>query len=105
MSIYYLDNDNEWASTDNSTLMKVEEMLQVMQTWKNEREFSVNSGVDYKSVLAKQAMLKPQLEAISENYASYFSTIIDTITYNGENIEVPLRIVLKSGVVTRTLTI
>ena len=52
MSLYYLNNDNEWASTDNSTIIKVEEMLQRMQTWRSERAFNVNDGVDYLGVLS-----------------------------------------------------
>ena len=103
--IYYLTNANEWASTDNSTLMKVEEMLQRMQTWKNEREFAANDGPDYLAVFAKQAFLTPQLETIAEDYVQYFDTVVDTVTPIGENIEVQLRIMLQSGVLARTLII
>lgn len=105
MSIYYLTNDNEWAAQANSTLMKVEEMLQRMQTWKGEREFGANDGVDYQGVLAKQAFLRPALEAIADDYAIYFETIIDSVTSNGENIEINLSIMLQSGVLNRTLVI
>lgn len=105
MSIYYLNNNNQWASTSNSTLMKVEEMLQRMQTWKTERDFNANDGVDYLGVLAKQAFLKPQLEAIAADYAVYYDTIIEDITSNGENIEVKLSIVLQSGVIARSIVV
>lgn len=105
MSIYYLDNLNAWASTDNSTLMKVEEMLQRMQTWKNERQFNAPDGVDYLAVLSRQTFLTPQLEAISSDYTQYFDTVIDSVESNGENIEVELRIMLQSGVIARSLTI
>lgn len=105
MSIYYLTNASEWASTDNSTLMKVEEMLQRMQTWRNEREFSATDGVDYLAVFSKQAFLIPQLEAIAEDYVQYFDTTIYEVTSLNENIEVKLRIMLQSGVLARTLII
>lgn len=105
MSIYYLDNNNAWASTSNSTLMKVEEMLQRMQTWKSERDFNANDGIDYLNVLAKRAFIKPQIEAIAADYSVYFDTIIDDVFSNGENIEVKLSIVLQSGVIARSITI
>ena len=105
MSLYYLNNDNEWASTDNSTIIKVEEMLQRMQTWKSERAFNVNDGVDYLGVLSKRAFLKPQLETIAADYSNYFETTIEDISSNGENIAVKLSIVLQSGVINRTITI
>lgn len=105
MSIYYLANNNTWESTDNSTLMKIEEMLQRMQTWKNERPFNANDGVDYLGVLAKTSFLKPQLEAIAADYAVFFDTTIEDISANGENIAVKLSIVLQSGVLVRTITV
>lgn len=106
MSIYYLTNDNEWESTNNSSLIRVEEMLQRMQTWRGEKSFNANDGVDYLNVLNKQAFLKPQLEAIAADYAIYFETTITEITTDGENIAVKLRIVLKSGnAVARTLIV
>jgi hypothetical protein len=104
--IYFLNNENEWSSTDNSVMIKVEEMLQRMQTWRGEKSFNVNDGVDYLAVLNGQALLKPQLEDIADQYAQYFNSITIEVETGGENIAVKLRIVLKSGqVVARTLYI
>ena len=106
MSIYFLNNENEWGSTDNSTMIKVEEMLQRMQTWRGEKSFNVNDGVDYMSVLNGQSLLKPQLEDIADQYAQYFNGITITVETSDENIVVKLRIVLKSGqAIARTLYI
>lgn len=105
MSIYYLSNANTWESTDNSTLMKVEEMLQRMQTWKSERQFNANDGVDFLGVLAKTAFLKPQLELIAEDYAVFFDTTVEDISSDGENIAVKLVIVLQSGVIAREIIV
>lgn len=104
MSIYFLNNENGWSSTDNSTMIKVEEMLQRMQSWRGEKSFNVNDGVDYMSVLNGQALLKPQLEDIADQYAQYFNDITIEVEKQNENIAVKLRIVLKSGqAVARTL--
>ena len=104
MSIYFLNNENEWSSTDNSAMIKVEEMLQRMQTWRGEKSFNVNDGVDYMAVLNGQALLKPQLEDIADQYSQYFNSISIEVEKGGENIAVKLQIVLKSGqVVARTL--
>lgn len=104
--IYFLNNENEWSSTDNSIMIKVEEMLQRMQTWKGEKSFNVNDGVDYLAVLNGQALLKPQLEDIADQYSQYFNSITIEVETGGENIAVKLRIVLKSGqAVARTLYI
>lgn len=107
--IYFLNNENEWGSTDNSVMIKVEEMLQRMQTWRGEKSFNVNDGVDYIAVLNGQALLKPQLEDIADQYAQYFNSItivvriMDTPS-NGKNIASDVQIVLKSGqAVARTL--
>ena len=106
MSIYYLTNSNEWSSTDNSSLVRVEEMLQRMQTWKGEKSFNTNDGVNYLGVLNKQDFLKPQLEKIAADYVTYFSTTIESITTSGETIAVKLSIVLKSGtVIAETLVV
>ena len=106
MSIYFLNNENEWSSTDNSTMIKVEEMLQRMQTWKGEKSFNVNDGVDYMAVLNGQALLQPQLEDIADQYSQYFNSVTIEVESGGENIAVKLRIVLKSGqAVARTLYI
>ena len=106
MSIYFLNNENEWSSTDNSAMIKVEEMLQRMQTWRGEKSFNVNDGVDYMAVLNGQALLKPQLEDIADQYSQYFNSISIEVEKGGENIAVKLQIVLKSGQsVARTLYI
>ena len=106
MSIYYLDNDNEWASTNNSSLIKVEEMLQRMQTWKGEKSFNANDGVNYLGVLNRQDFLKPQLENIAADYSIYFDTTIQSVEIIDENIAVELLIVLKSGqAIARTLEV
>lgn len=105
MSIYFLNNDNEWAATDNSAMIKVEEMIQRMLTWRGEKSFDATDGVDYLAVLNKQALLKPQLEDIADLYAQYFDvTIVDATSRNAENIAIQLQIVLKSGqAIARTL--
>ena len=106
MSIYFLNNENEWSSTDNSAMIQVEEMLQRMQTWRGEKSFNVNDGVDYMAVLNGQALLKPQLEDIADQYSQYFNSISIEVEEGGENIAVKLQIVLKSGQsVARTLYI
>ncbi len=98
MSIYFLNNNNAWASTDNSAMIKVEEMLQRILTWRGEKSFDANDGIDYLSVLSKQALLVPQIEDISDQYTQFFdTTVVNTTAINSESIAIKLQIVLKSG--------
>jgi hypothetical protein len=104
-SIYFLNNENQWTSTDNSVMIKVEEMFQRILTWRGEKSFDASDGVDYLSVLNKQAFLKPQVEDITDQYAQYFDVEIEDTSVSGSDvIAIKITVILKSGqTIARTL--
>ena len=97
-NIVYLNNDGVFTYTNNSSLIKIEDMLQRLQTWKNEQSFNANNGVDYLGVFNKQSLLKPQLDSIISEYLSYFQTITyDVVQTSAEHVSIPMRITLLNG--------
>ena len=98
IKIWYLNDNAEWVSTDNSTAIKIEEMLQRLQSWKGEKSFDAGDGVDYLSIFNKTAFLIPQLETIAEQYADFFQSVTFTdYTATPETIAINISIVLLSG--------
>jgi hypothetical protein len=98
LTAWYLDETGAWQSTTNSTLIKIEEMLQRFQTWKGEKPYDAADGVDYEAVLNKQEFLIPQLETISQEYASYFTSVtFNDVTSDKNTIEINVSIVLLTG--------
>jgi hypothetical protein len=107
LTAWYLDETGTWKSTTNSTLMKIEEMLQRIQTWKGEKPYDADDGVDYEAVFNKQEFLIPQLETISQDYLSYFNSITFTdITTDKNTITINVSIILLTGnTLTRSIPI
>ena len=107
LNIFYMDNNGDFQSSENSTIIKVEDMLQRLQTFKGEQSFNAGNGIDYISVFNKRALLKPQIETITSQYAQYFQEIAYTIGEAINNsISISLRIVLFNGdVAMRTFVI
>ena len=106
-NIFYLDNSNNFQITTNSTDIKIEDMLQRLQTFKGEQGFNATNGIDYIAIFNKQSFLNPQIEAIISQYQQYFQAIDYTIgnVING-TITINMTIVLFSGdVVARTIIV
>jgi hypothetical protein len=79
-------------------MLKIEEMLQRFQTWKGEKPYDSEDGVDYEAVLNKQAFLIPQLDTIAQDYSEYFSTITFTnVTTDQTTLTINISIVLLTG--------
>jgi hypothetical protein len=97
-TIWYEDNSGVFQSTTNSTVIKIEDMLQRLQTFKGEQAFNANNGIDYVAVFNKQAFLSPQIDAIISEYQPYFQSITYTYTLNADDtITVSLVIVTFAG--------
>lgn len=98
-NIWYLDNNGEFQSTEVSTYIQLEDMLQRMQTFKGEQSFNANNGVDYISVFNRKAFLTPQLNAIASLYNQYFRdiTIVQIPTGNPDQIQENINVTLFSG--------
>ena len=75
MNNWYLDNDNLWKKTDNTIYIKIQNLLQRLQTFSGEQSFNFENGIDYISVFNKQSLLKPQLENIISEYSQYFKNV------------------------------
>ena len=97
MNIWYVDGNGEFQTTDNSTLIKLYDMLQRLQTFKGEQTFNVLNGVDYFSVFNRQSFLKPQIEAIEADYTQFFRDITNDYVLGNENVQVNIRVTLPSG--------
>lgn len=96
--IFYLDNNNKWKVSNNSTVSRVEDFFQRIQTFKYEQPFNQNNGIDYIAVFNNQADIESQLDEIIQEFKPYFQDI----TYNepeqtGERLNIKMNIILKSG--------
>ena len=98
--IWYLDNNSEFQSSDNSTIIQLYDMLQRIQTFKGEQSFNASNGVDYFAVFNRQAFLKPAIEAIQADYAPYFRSITNEYVNSQESTTVNMQVVLPNGSVT-----
>ena len=98
MNIFYLNNDGNFQSSENSTVIKLEDMLQRLQTFTNEQSFNVANGIDYIGVFNKRSLLKPQIENIINQYTQYFQDITYLIENTSNNsISIALKVLLFSG--------
>jgi len=97
MNIWYLNNNNEFVSTSNSTLINLYDMLQRLQTFKGEQSFNALNGVDYFSVFNRQSFLKPQIETIEKDYSRYFRDIENVFIASQESIRTDIRVTLLDG--------
>lgn len=98
MNIFYLDNDGEYQSSTNSTIIKIEDMLQRIQTFQGEQSFNASNGIDYLSIFNKRALLKPQLESIIALFDKYFQEITYLITdTSNDTISISIRFTLFNG--------
>ena len=97
-NIVYMNTDGDFLYSENSTVIKINEMLQRLQTWKNEVSFDANNGIDYLGVFNKQSLLKPQLDSIISEYLPYFQSITYEITQPlVEQLSIAMRITLLNG--------
>ncbi len=98
-NIWYVDSNGGFQSSENSSVISLYDMLQRLQTFKGEQSFNAQNGIDYFSVFNRQAFLKPQIEAIQNEYIQYFRDITNEYVYSRESITVNMRVTFNSGAV------
>lgn len=95
MSIFYLNNANEWETSDNSTIMKLQEMLQRLQTFQGEKPFFTNDGIDYLGVFNGQVILELAIDEIVSEYLQFFENINYEIVEDKGTVSIKMMITFK----------
>lgn len=87
MTIWYITKDGEFKSTEDITLLKIEDFIQNLQIWRGEQSFNIANGVDWLSVLNENTDIKYEINNIAANYNDFFQ-VSDIIVSKDRNTKV-----------------